>query len=115
MALYRYTEMPNKPILGCIGIQFEGNTAEIGTFAVLPEWQNRGLGKALLNFAEGQIKMHNEVRTILMYVLHLRHDLIDYYQRRGYQTTLKTEHYPLHLNVGIPMQDIHLIQLIKLL
>ncbi|RKG30896.1 N-acetyltransferase [Acinetobacter tianfuensis] len=108
-------EMPHHLILGCIGIQFEANTAEIGTFAVLPELQNKGLGKTLLDFAEGRIKMRNEIIQIVMYVLHLRKELIDYYLRRGYQRTLQTEQYPLHLNVGRPIQDIHLIQLIKFL
>jgi hypothetical protein len=48
-----------------------------------------------------------------MWVLSVRHELIAYYQRRGYVQTGVVADYPLNANVGIPVVDLHLIEMRK--
>ena len=53
-----------------------------------------------------------DVRDLIM-VLHVRSELIAYYQRRGYQITGHTEPYPVNANVGQPLVPIQLIEMKK--
>ena len=48
-----------------------------------------------------------------MWVLSVRHELIAYYERRGYVQTGRVDVYPLDANVGIPQVDLHLIEMRK--
>lgn len=48
-----------------------------------------------------------------MWVLSVRHELIAYYQRRGYVQTGVVADYPLNANVGISVIDLHLIEMRK--
>lgn len=101
-------------LLGCIGISFQGECAEIGSFSVDPAMQNQGLGKELLIFAEQHvIAEYPEIKIFEMHVLSLRTELIAFYERCGYQQTTHREEYPIHANVGIPLVDLHLVQMVK--
>lgn len=101
-------------LLGCIGISFQSECAEIGSFSVDPAMQNQGLGKELLNFAEKHvIAEYPEIKIFEMYVLSLRTELIAFYERCGYQQTGHREDYPIHANVGMPLVDLHLLQMVK--
>ena len=53
-----------------------------------------------------------DVRDLIM-VLHVRSELIAYYQRRGYQITGHTAPYPVYANVGQPLVPIQLIEMKK--
>lgn len=50
-----------------------------------------------------------------MYVLNVREELIQYYERRGYKKTGLIEDYPLDANVGMPLLDLNLIEMQKTL
>ncbi|NWK75424.1 GNAT family N-acetyltransferase [Acinetobacter sp. SwsAc6] len=104
-------------LLGCIGLthdQDDVRQLEIGTFAVQPDYQNQGLGRQFLTFIEQHIhQRYSEVHTINMYVLNVRHSLIAFYERAGYQQSGNTEVYPTDLDVGIPAVEVHLIHLQK--
>ncbi len=63
----------NRQILGCIGLSFNQNYAEIGSYCVDPNQQNLGLGKKLLAFAEDYVKgSHALIRYLEMFVLNVR-------------------------------------------
>lgn len=73
-----------------------------------------GLGRALLNFAEQHVrKNYSAVQWLEMYVLSVRVELIAFYERCGYVQTEHIEAYPLEVNVGIPVVDLHLVHLQK--
>ncbi|KPK56314.1 MAG: GCN5 family acetyltransferase [Thiotrichales bacterium SG8_50] len=89
-------------LVACIAIERIEEAAYIGLFAVQPELQGAGLGKAVLAQAE---KFSSEVLgagKYVMVVVSQRPELISYYERRGYVRTGRVEDYPLHLNVGVP-------------
>ncbi|MDV2468243.1 GNAT family N-acetyltransferase [Acinetobacter chinensis] len=101
-------------IIGCIGITELHQAVEIGTFCVKPNRQNSGLGKVLLEFAERTVlNEFDAINEFQMYVLDVRAELIEYYARRGYVQTGIAEEYPVHADVGVPLQSIMLLQLKK--
>ncbi|WP_353144239.1 GNAT family N-acetyltransferase [Acinetobacter pragensis] len=101
-------------IWGCIGLTINHDAAEIGSFCVDPFLQNMGLGRKLLNFAENYItQAHADIKWLDMYVLNVRAELISFYERCGYVKSERIEDYPVDANVGIPLVDLHLIQLRK--
>ena len=101
-------------LVACIGLSFDHNSVEIGTFAIDSLVQNLGYGKQMLNYVEAYVAQScSEVRDLIMYVLDVRSELIAYYQRRGYQITGHTEPYPVNANVGQPLVPIQLIEMKK--
>lgn len=101
-------------LVACIGLSFDHNSVEIGTFAIDPTIQNLGYGREMLNYVEAYVAQScSEVRDLIMYVLDVRSELIAYYQRRGYQITGHTEPYPVNANVGQPLVPIQLIEMKK--
>ncbi len=90
-------------IIACICVEPSDGTAHIGAFAVAPELQGSGLGSAVILAAEQYAKDHLFAAKYSMLVLEPRHELISYYERRGYLRTGKTMPFPTHLNVGAPI------------
>lgn len=90
-------------INACIAVTQQDEKAYIGSFAVLPELQNTGVGKQLLMHAEQFAQHELNVRQLAMVVLSNRDELIAFYQRRGYQRSGNIQGYPIHLNVGQPV------------
>ena len=103
-------------LVGCIGLNFDHRTIEIGTFAIDPTIQNLGYGRELLDYVEAYIAQnYSKIRHLIMYVLDVRSELIAYYQRRGYEITGHTEPYPIDADVGQPLVPIQLIEMKKLI
>ena len=90
-------------IQACISVQKIDNRAYIGSFAVNPKLQNSGVGKTVLNLAEQYAITSFQPEQFIMVVLSSRTELIQYYERRGYQRNGNIKEYPMHLNVGVPL------------
>lgn len=104
----------NHSIVGCIALTVSDCAAEIGTFAVNPDLQNCGYGKRLLEFIESRVESnYSHLDFIRMWVLSQRVELIHFYQRRGYEITTKTDSYPVDSGVGQPIQEVHLVEMLK--
>lgn len=107
-----------REIVACIGLRFNFSEVEIGTFCIASNMQNQGIGKQVLDFAESYISdkvrlASPDLKYFVMWVLSVRHELIAYYERRGYRQTGHIESYPLNANVGIPIVDLHLVEMKK--
>ncbi|MBY4870142.1 MULTISPECIES: GNAT family N-acetyltransferase [Burkholderia] len=89
-------------LAGCIEVRANDDTAYIGTLAVSPSAQDRGLGKGLLNEAEQFASRRWHLAKAVMTVLSARRELIDFYLRRGYVRTGHVTGYPINAGVGIP-------------
>lgn len=89
----------------CIAVEFDeiAKTAEFGMFAVHPENQGTGLGSELLKHAETYALKRAELFRVS--VVNLNQQLIEFYKRRGYQTTGEELAYPLEANVGQPVKE----------
>lgn len=72
----------------------ECHSVHLGMIAVEPRLQNQGLGKAMIRHAEHWAMTHWAVQQAQMSVIHLRHSLIAFYQRLGYQPTGEVRPFP---------------------
>lgn len=112
-------ENNQKTLIGCIGLThdlYDLEQIEIGTFAVHPAYQNQGLGRKILQFAERYLQhTFQDLRQINMYVLNVREELIAFYERAGYKQTGQVEDYPIQLEVGIPYSEVNLRHLKKII
>lgn len=74
-------------ILATIHAHHENESVHFGLFAVEPSLQGGGIGKELLAYAESEAIRKWGVSTAIMDVITHRHELIEYYERRGYVRT----------------------------
>ena len=101
-------------LVACIGLTFQQHAVEIGTFCVDSHWQNQGIGKQVLKYAEKKaLEIFPTFNHYEMFVLDARTELIQYYERCGYSKTACTESYPIHANVGQPLIDLKLQHMTK--
>ena len=74
-------------MLGCAHVAIEDGAGYFGMFAVDPQRQAGGLGKAILAEAERVVRDDWQLPVMRMTVIDLREDLIAWYERRGYRRT----------------------------
>ncbi|MCH7335175.1 GNAT family N-acetyltransferase [Acinetobacter sp. NIPH 2699] len=107
-------EAEQDQLLACIGLTYQKDCVEIGTFAIDPSVQNLGYGRKVLDSIEEYITNNYPIVTnLIMYVLDIRTELIAYYERRGYQVTGHIESYPIGADVGQPLVPTQLIEMRK--
>lgn len=74
-------------MVASVHLQKNAEAAFLGMFAVNPRLQGAGIGKQILVAAECRARTVWGVRKIQMKVINVRHELIAFYERRGYQRT----------------------------
>jgi len=112
ITILKYTDAENR-IIGCVHLQQKGEKLYLGMLTVNPELQTIGIGKAMLQAAEAHAKQLN-CAAIIMSVISVRHELIAYYQRKGYMETGETINFPAeHQQFGQPKQPIELMMMEK--
>jgi len=89
-------------LVGSVCLEHEQDAAQIGMFVVNPVLQGRGVGKQLLIAAENLAQQTWQVETLRMHVITLRHELIAFYERRGYQRTGILSEFPVNPAVWQP-------------
>jgi ribosomal protein S18 acetylase RimI-like enzyme len=99
-------------ITGSVYLEVRKPKLYVGMFSVSPLLQNNGIGRDLLLAAETYAKQLN-CHTLTMTVISTRHELISWYERRGFKAT--GEILPFHHDkkFGEPKQPIELIVLEK--
>jgi ribosomal protein S18 acetylase RimI-like enzyme len=99
-------------MVGCVYLQQQGQQLYLGMLTVAPAIQAKGIGKRLLFAAE---KYGREINctSIIMSVIDIREELIDWYKRKGYQSTGETKPFPADPAFGIPKQPLQFIVLEK--
>ena len=88
-------------------LEVKGERLYLGMLTVSPTLQAKGIGRALLKKAE-QIARQFSCRSIFMTVITSRHELIKWYERRGYRSSGKLIPFPSDTKFGIPNQLITL-------
>jgi len=74
-------------LLACAHVAEEDGAGYFGMFAVRPQLQGGGLGKAMLAEAERIAREEWGLASMRMTVIDVRDSLIAYYERRGYRRT----------------------------
>ena len=77
-------------VLGCVLLEKKDNTLYLGMLSVSPRAQAAGIGARLLKHGELFAQEH-QYPTITITVINLRHELIDWYRRKGFRPTGKLE------------------------
>lgn len=93
-------------LVACCHIARKQDSGYFGMFAVNPDLQAGGLGRALLGEAERVAREAWRVDVMRMSVIEQREELIAWYERRGYQRTGETGAFPYgQTRFGIPRRD----------
>jgi ribosomal protein S18 acetylase RimI-like enzyme len=74
-------------IIGCVHLELSRAECQLGMLVVKPGLQGRGIGKQLMQAAEAMARDTWGVGMITMSVISVRHELIAFYERRGYRRT----------------------------
>ena len=95
-------------IEGCVFLHKKENRLYLGMLSVWPRIQAKGIGKQLMTAAEDYAK-DQKCSSIFMKVISARHELIAWYERKGYRKTGETEAFPTDNKFGIPTQALEFI------
>ncbi|OHV08937.1 GNAT family N-acetyltransferase [Kushneria phosphatilytica] len=93
-------------LVACAHLEAVEKAAYFGMFAVLPDCQGAGAGRALLAEAERVSRDELKRHRIRMTVIDVRHELIAWYERRGYRKTGESHPFPYgDTRFGTPKRD----------
>jgi len=81
-------------ILACVQLEKRSESAYLGMLTIMPTLQTKGLGRRLLAAAEHFVRTEWQARRMIMTVIEQRLELIEWYQRRGYESTGETAPFP---------------------
>ncbi|HEY8682508.1 MAG TPA: N-acetyltransferase [Rhodanobacter sp.] len=96
----------NGRLIASAHVERQGASGYFGMFAVDPDQQGGGLGKAVLAEAERMAREQWQCHAIRMTVIEQRAELIAWYQRRGYRRTGEYQPFPYgDERFGIPRRD----------
>jgi ribosomal protein S18 acetylase RimI-like enzyme len=90
-------------IIGSVLLQKKDDAAYLGMFVVKPELQGNGIGKHFISEVERIVQQEWGSSKIIMSVITLRHELIAFYQRRGYRRTGEILPFPDDPAAGVPL------------
>ncbi|RYF64828.1 MAG: GNAT family N-acetyltransferase [Cytophagaceae bacterium] len=99
-------------LLGCVYLEQKGDDLYLGMLTVSPELQAGGIGRQLLDAAE-QYARDKQCRAITMTVIPQRHELLAWYERRGFQRTGAVHPFPNDPRFGEPKVPLSFIELEK--
>jgi predicted N-acetyltransferase YhbS len=101
-------------LLGCVYLQKKKEVMYLGMLSVLPTAQTNGIGKALMRAAEDHAKQQ-DCSSIIMSVISVRKELIEWYDRRGFIDTGERQPFPTGAKVGRPKQPLEFVILSKMI
>ena len=99
-------------IAGCVYLEKQRFALYLGMLSVSPTAQAQGIGKKLLNAAE-KYAQQQSCDSIVMTVISLRHELIDWYERHGYKRNGETKPFPENEKFGKARQPLQFVVLEK--
>jgi ribosomal protein S18 acetylase RimI-like enzyme len=92
--------------LACVHLERAGAGCYLGMLTVRPGLQGAGLGRRLLEAAEGFALDEWQVESVHMTVIVQRAELIAWYERRGYRDTGERRPFPYgDERFGLPRRD----------
>ena len=106
----------DEKLIGCVHLTIEEKTETLffGMLTVDPHLQGSGVGKKILDHAEA-VAHELHLKRIRMHVIHLRTELIAFYERRGFVATGNHEKFPeADPLFGLPkVQGLLLLEFVK--
>ena len=102
----------NKEVAASVYLEKQSGKLYLGMLTVSPELQSSGIGKKLLQASE-KYAVEEGCCGVIMTVISVRHELIDWYKRHGYHDTGKKSPFPKDVKFGIPKQELEFIVMEK--
>ena len=99
-------------INGCVLLEKQDKDLYLGMLSVSPFMQAKGTGKFLLQQAE-IFALHEGMEAIVMTVISVRHELIEWYKKRGFTDTGERKPFPEDGEFGMPKQKLEFAVLKK--
>ncbi|MFI5134129.1 MAG: GNAT family N-acetyltransferase, partial [Chitinophagales bacterium] len=99
-------------LTGCVYLEKQDKKMYLGMLSVSPDIQAKGIGKKLLSASEEHAKNQN-CSSIIMNVISVRHELISWYERHGYQKNGEKKPFPVETKFGVPTQPLEFVVLEK--
>jgi ribosomal protein S18 acetylase RimI-like enzyme len=109
----KYLDEQNN-IIGCVNLQQEGSKIYLGMLSVSPLLQGAGVGKQILKASE-EYAQYLKCSSIYMTVISVRSELIEWYQRHGYQDTGERKPFVEDEITGNHLQPLEFMVLEKIL
>ncbi len=103
-------------IVACIACEHNENTAKFGLIAVKPALQNKGYGREMIQAAEAITAREWRVAGFYMSVITLRTELIEFYERLGFERSGQFQDFPQNPAVWQPkVSSLALEHLVKMI
>jgi ribosomal protein S18 acetylase RimI-like enzyme len=99
-------EAGDNQLQGCVYLERKGDELYLGMLSVDPELQGAGIGKKLMHAAEDHAQSLG-CTAIIMTVISVRKELIEWYERLGYSATGEEEPFPDEPRFGQPRQPLY--------
>ena len=103
---------PDGQITGTVYLEVRTPKLYVGMFSVSPTLQNSGIGRNLLLAAESYAHELN-CHTLTITVIGIRHELVSWYERRGFKATGEIQPFHDGSKFGVPKQHLDLIVMEK--
>jgi len=109
--ILKYCDDDNR-IQGCVYLEKKDKHMYLGMLTVSPVLQSKGIGKILMASAE-EFARDRKCNEIVITVISIRHELIGWYERRGFLRTGEKKSFPSDMKFGIPRIPLELIVMKK--
>jgi ribosomal protein S18 acetylase RimI-like enzyme len=100
-------------IVGCAFVRHEDTGALVGLFSVEPSFQELGIGRTLLSSCEATARELWDAKYLRLTVISIRHELIAWYERRGFQDSGRREAFPFGPMTAALRTDFDLVEMQK--
>lgn len=97
-------------LLGSVYLEAKNDNLYLGMLSVEPTWQGKGVGKLLVLKAIDTAKSLR-LKNIQLQVVHLREELISWYERLGFVVSDKIIPFEVPVEFGKPKVPIHFIEM----
>ena len=100
-------------LISSVHLELTPQGAYLGMLTIKPGLQGLGLGKQVMAEAEDYARKHWGAQTMHMTVITLRHELIAFYERRGYRRTGELIPFPTSPRFGLPKVESLQLEVLK--
>ncbi len=97
-------------IIGCVYLEQQDDVMYLGMLCVSPSLQGGGVGKALL-YKGSEVAKELGLKKVKMTVISIRHELIAWYERHGYEKTGEVKPFEGDDLFGEPVEPLEFIVL----
>ncbi|SFE07229.1 Ribosomal protein S18 acetylase RimI [Chitinophaga sp. CF118] len=111
VTILKLTDESNR-IIGTVYLELKGSKLYLGMLSVLPNVQNKRVGRVLLEEAENFAKQHH-CTVITITVISARVELINWYERRGFIKSGQLQPFPVNADIGTPKEPLELVEMEK--